>query len=67
VVLHNKYSLALKLFGIGFSLTGHEMVSRKAYADFQKRFRDNKFRPGLDILVRGLVTHDWHDVGNGYG
>jgi hypothetical protein len=40
-------------------------VSRKAHADFQNCLADNKLGRERIFSVRGLVTHDWRDVGDG--
>ena len=40
-------------------------MSRKAHADFQNCLPDNKLGRDRIFSVRGLVTHDWRDVGDG--
>ncbi len=40
-------------------------MSRKAHADFQNCLPDNKLVRDRVFSVRGLVTHDWRNVGDG--
>ena len=39
-------------------------MSRKAHTDFQNCLPDNKLGRNRIFSVRGLVTHDWRNVGD---
>ena len=40
-------------------------MARKAHTDFQNCLPDNKLGRNRILSVRGLVTHDWRNVGDG--